>query len=49
VKDPKASVTFYEHLGMSLVNKFEFPDNKFDLYFLAYGGSDSRGTPAHEP
>jgi len=21
---------------MSLVNKFEFPDNKFDLYFLAY-------------
>jgi len=36
VKDPQASVRFYEHLGMSLVNKFEFPDNKFDLYFLAY-------------
>lgn len=36
VKDPKASVKFYEHLGMSQVNKLEFPDNKFDLHFLAY-------------
>ncbi|KAF7190065.1 Lactoylglutathione lyase [Pseudocercospora fuligena] len=27
VKDPKASVKFYEHLGMKQVNKFEFPDN----------------------
>ncbi|KAM3419488.1 Lactoylglutathione lyase [Cercospora zeina] len=36
VKDPVASVKFYEHLGMSQVNKFSFPDNKFDLYFLAY-------------
>ncbi|KAK4579915.1 Lactoylglutathione lyase [Recurvomyces mirabilis] len=36
IKDPKKSVAFYEHLGMSVVNKFEFPDNKFDLYFLAY-------------
>lgn len=27
---------FYEHLGMKQVNKFEFPENKFDLYFLAY-------------
>ncbi|KAF7554316.1 hypothetical protein G7046_g6857 [Stylonectria norvegica] len=36
VKDPKASVKFYEFLGMSLVKKLEFPDNKFDLYFLGY-------------
>ncbi|KAH7027915.1 lactoylglutathione lyase-like protein [Microdochium trichocladiopsis] len=36
VKDPKASVKFYEFLGMSLVKKLAFPDNKFDLYFLAY-------------
>ncbi|KAK7992784.1 hypothetical protein PG996_012189 [Apiospora saccharicola] len=36
VKDPKASVKFYEFLGMSLIKKLEFPDNKFDLYFLAY-------------
>ena len=36
VKDPKKSVEFYKFLGMSEVNKFSFPDNKFDLYFLAY-------------
>ncbi|KAF4977497.1 hypothetical protein FZEAL_5975 [Fusarium zealandicum] len=36
VKDPKASVQFYEFLGMSVVKKLEFPDNKFDLYFLGY-------------
>ncbi|KAL9534567.1 hypothetical protein SMMN14_01571 [Sphaerulina musiva] len=36
IKDPKASVKFYEHLGMKQVNKFSFPDNSFDLYFLAY-------------
>jgi len=29
-------VKFYEFLGMSLIKKLEFPDNKFDLYFLAY-------------
>lgn len=38
VKDPKASVKFYEFLGMSVVKKLEFPDNKFDLYFLGYNG-----------
>ncbi|KAF3761256.1 glyoxalase I [Cryphonectria parasitica EP155] len=36
VKDPKASVKFYEHLGMTVVKKLSFPDNKFDLYFLGY-------------
>jgi lactoylglutathione lyase len=36
VKDPKKSVAFYEHLGMSLVRKIEQPEAKFDLYFLAY-------------
>jgi len=36
VKDPKASVRFYEILGMKLINKIENPDAKFDLYFLAY-------------
>jgi len=36
VKDPKKSVAFYEHLGMKVISKKEFPDNKFDLYFLAY-------------
>jgi lactoylglutathione lyase len=36
IKDPKESVKFYEFLGMSVVKKLEFPDNKFDLYFLGY-------------
>lgn len=36
VKDPKESVKFYEFLGMKQIRKLEFPDNKFDLYFLAY-------------
>ena len=31
-------VKFYEFLGMSLIKKLEFPDNKFDLYFLGYDG-----------
>ncbi|RYP92838.1 hypothetical protein DL770_001009 [Monosporascus sp. CRB-9-2] len=44
VKDPKASVKFYEFLGMSLVKKLSFPENKFDLYFLAYDGP---GAPSH--
>jgi lactoylglutathione lyase len=36
IKDPKASLKFYEHLGMKVVEQKKFPDNKFDLYFLAY-------------
>lgn len=36
IKDPKASLKFYQHLGMSIVEQKKFPDNKFDLYFLAY-------------
>lgn len=36
MKDPKASVKFYEFIGLSLLKKLEFPDNKFDLYFLGY-------------
>ncbi|KAG7286554.1 hypothetical protein NEMBOFW57_008865 [Staphylotrichum longicolle] len=36
VKDPKESVKFYSFLGMSLIQKLEFPDAKFDLYFLGY-------------
>ncbi|KAK0902563.1 Lactoylglutathione lyase [Friedmanniomyces endolithicus] len=47
VKDPKKSVAFYEHLGMSLVNKLTFPENKFDLYFLAYDGPKSASPKAH--
>ncbi|KAF3061446.1 Lactoylglutathione lyase [Daldinia childiae] len=38
VKDPKASIKFYEFLGMSVVKHLQFPDAKFDLYFLSYDG-----------
>ena len=44
MKDPKASVKFYEFLGMSVVEKKSFPDNKFDLYFLSY---DSPSAASH--
>ncbi|KFH47503.1 Lactoylglutathione lyase-like protein [Hapsidospora chrysogenum ATCC 11550] len=42
IKDPKESVKFYEFLGMSLLKKLEFPDAKFDLYFLGYDGPKAR-------
>jgi len=38
VRDPAASVKFYETLGMKLLTKFEQPEAKFDLYFLGYDG-----------
>jgi lactoylglutathione lyase len=45
VKDPQASIKFYEHLGMKQINKFEFPgQGDFDLYFLAY---DSPSAVSH--
>lgn len=36
MKDPRESIKFYEFLGMKVVKKLEFPDAKFDLYFLGY-------------
>ncbi|SCW00356.1 LAFE_0C02388g1_1 [Lachancea fermentati] len=37
VKDPKRSVDFYESkFGMELIGKKEFPESKFDLYFLSF-------------
>jgi lactoylglutathione lyase len=37
VKDPKVSVPFYENnFGMKLINKLDFPEAKFSLYFLAF-------------
>jgi len=48
VKDAKESVKFYEFLGMSVVRKLEFPEAKFDLYFMAYNsqGAISYGNSA---
>jgi lactoylglutathione lyase len=36
VKDPKASVKFYETLGMKMIRKLEQSEAGFDLYFLAF-------------
>ncbi|CZR45344.1 putative GLO1-glyoxalase I [Fusarium proliferatum ET1] len=44
VKDPKVTIQFYKLLGLSVIQKLSFPENKFDLYFL---GIDSPGSPSH--
>ncbi|XP_027250208.1 lactoylglutathione lyase isoform X2 [Cricetulus griseus] len=37
IKDPKKSLDFYTRvLGLTLLQKFDFPSMKFSLYFLAY-------------
>lgn len=37
VRDPEASVAFYRDvLGMTLLQKLDFPPMKFSLYFMAY-------------
>lgn len=38
-------VKFYEFLGMKHIQKLSFPENKFDLLFLAYDDPD--GVSAH--
>ncbi|KAF7317510.1 Lactoylglutathione lyase [Mycena kentingensis (nom. inval.)] len=47
VKDPQASLKFYNFLGMSLVHTLKNPDLKFDLYFLAYDGAQSVSKKDH--
>jgi len=37
IRDPQASLAFYQQvLGMTLLDRFDFPEMKFSLYFLAY-------------
>ena len=37
IKDPERSLAFYRDvLGMTLLDRFDFPDMKFSLYFMAY-------------
>jgi lactoylglutathione lyase len=37
IKDPVKSVAFYRDvLGMTLLDRYDFPDMKFSLYFMAY-------------
>lgn len=47
VKDPVASIKFYEFLGLKKINQMDFPDNKFSLHFLAYDDPESASTNAH--
>ena len=35
IKDPKASLDFYTRImGLTLLNRLDFPEFKFSLYFL---------------
>ena len=34
IKDPAASIKFYESLGFTLIDSFDFPQYKFSLYFM---------------
>ena len=37
IKDPENSVSFYQDvLGMVLIDKFDFPEMSFSLYFMGY-------------
>lgn len=38
---------YYEFLGMTMIRKIGFPENKFDLYFLAYDAPGSTFHGAH--
>jgi lactoylglutathione lyase len=47
IKDPEKSVAFYRDvLGMTLLDRFDFPDMEFSLYFMGYPASDIPTDPA---
>lgn len=47
IRDPEVSVAFYRDvLGMTLLNKFDFPEMEFSLYFLAYQDDSSAPIPS---
>lgn len=46
IKDPERSVAFYRDvLGMTLLDRFDFPDMKFSLYFMAYVAPEDPPVP----
>uniref|UniRef100_A0A1I8NNA4 Glyoxalase/fosfomycin resistance/dioxygenase domain-containing protein n=1 Tax=Stomoxys calcitrans TaxID=35570 RepID=A0A1I8NNA4_STOCA len=50
IKDPRKTLSFYGRvLGMTLLQKVDFPDGRFSLYFLGFEGSSDfkRGTLDH--
>ncbi len=41
IRDPEVSVAFYcDTFGMSLIDKFDFPEMSFSLYFMGYPTSE---------
>ena len=47
IKDPAKSIAFYtDVLGMTLLDKYDFPAMKFSLYFLGYPASAVPTDPA---
>jgi lactoylglutathione lyase len=46
IRDPKRSLPFYQDiLGMTLLDRFDFPEMEFSLYFLAYLRSEDGPLP----
>ena len=49
-KDPEKSLDFYVNtLGMTLLEKYDFPDGEFSLYFWAYHGAEAYGPAPENP
>ena len=47
IKDPERSIPFYtEVLGMGLLDRYDFPEMKFSLYFMGYVNHDAPVDPA---
>lgn len=47
VRDPEKSVGFYRDvLGMTLLQRFDFPEGRFSLYFMAYLRPEDGAVPA---
>jgi len=46
IKDPSRSIPFYEDvLGMTLIDRFDFPEMAFSLYFLGYSVGEIPSDP----
>ena len=46
IKDPSRSIPFYEEvLGMTLIDRFDFPEMAFSLYFLGYAVDEIPSDP----
>ncbi|XP_043282323.1 lactoylglutathione lyase [Venturia canescens] len=49
IKDPRKSLPFYTGvLGMRLLQKLDFPENKFSLYFMGYEKQEDVPTDKRE-